>query len=198
MHPLIERAADGELPPWSDPSPKRLAHMQRVAALLGDWAAGLGLDAAEQARWRAAGLLHDALREEPPGELRPRVPPHLRSLAPKLLHGPAAAARLRHEGVDDEAFLNAVAYHTVGHADLDMMGRSLYIADFIEPGRRYEPAALAVLRSRMPAARRSVLLDVMRARIGRLLRDARAIRPETAAFWNIVTSEPDDDGPLAD
>jgi predicted HD superfamily hydrolase involved in NAD metabolism len=186
---LLEAAAQGRLPDWSKVSERRYAHMQRVSLLLGSWADALDLPEHDRIRWRAAGYLHDALRETPPDEVRPRVPQPLQSVAGKLLHGPAAAARLREHGLKDEAFLRAVAYHTLGHPDLDQLGRALFIADYIEPGRRYEPQQLATLRARMPGAHAEVLVEVLRARIARLLREGRAMRPETVAFWNVVTEE---------
>jgi 2-amino-4-hydroxy-6-hydroxymethyldihydropteridine diphosphokinase len=183
---LFEDAASGRLPDWSQVSEQRFAHMQRVSSLLGDWADALDLAPHDRVRWRAAGYLHDALRETPPDELRPLVDDALKDVAGKLLHGPAAAVRLRADGIDDEDFLRAVAYHTIGHPDLEELGRALFIADYIEPGRRYEPQRLATLRARMPAARDDVLRDVLRSRIDRLLRDGRPMRPETVAFWNVV------------
>jgi 2-amino-4-hydroxy-6-hydroxymethyldihydropteridine diphosphokinase len=183
---LLEDAASGRLPDWSQVSEQRFAHMQRVSSLLGDWADALDLAPHDRVRWRAAGYLHDALRETPPDELRPLVDDALKDVAGKLLHGPAAAVRLRADGIDDEDFLRAVAYHTIGHPDLEELGRALFIADYIEPGRRYEPQRLATLRARMPAARDDVLRDVLRSRIDRLLRDGRPMRPETVAFWNVV------------
>lgn len=187
---LLEDAASGRLPGWSRVGEQRLAHMQRVSSLLGDWADALDLAPADRIRWRAAGYLHDALRETPPDELRPLVPDALKDLAGKLLHGPAAAVRLRGEGIDDEDFLRAVAYHTIGHPGLEELGRALFIADYIEPGRKYEPQRLATLRARMPAARDDVLRDVLRSRIDRLLRDGRPMRPETVGFWNVVNGVP--------
>jgi predicted HD superfamily hydrolase involved in NAD metabolism len=187
---LLEAAAAGRLPAWSQVSAPRLAHMRRVSELLGEWADRLDLPAAERTRWRAAGYLHDALRETAPDELRPLVPDALKDLAGKLLHGPAAAERLRAEGVEDEDLLRAVAYHTIGHPELDELGRALFVADYIEPGRRYDPEGLAVLRARMPAARDSVLRHVLRARLDRLLREGRTMRPETVAFWNVVNGAP--------
>ena len=86
----------------------------------------------------------------------------------------------------DEGFLRAVAYHTIGHPELDELGRALFMADYLEPGRRYDPDGLAALRARMPAARDEVLLTVLRARIHRQLREGRPLRPETVAFWNVV------------
>lgn len=187
---LLEAAAEGRLPAWSHVGDDRFAHMQRVSVLLGAWAVALELPAAERIRWQAAGYLHDALREAPPEELRGLVPESLKNLTGKLLHGPAAAARLRADGVEDEGLLRALAYHTIGHPEFDELGRSLFIADYIEPGRRYDPAGLATLRARMPSARNEVLRDVLRARLDRMLREGRPIRAETVAFWNVVNGVP--------
>jgi HD superfamily phosphohydrolase YqeK len=183
---LLDAAADGRLPHWAQLTRRRLAHVERVATLLDEWAVALELADDERRRWRAAGWLHDALREAPPDELRPFVPPTLRYLSRKLLHGPAAAERLRQDGVADEPLLRAITFHTIGHPEFDELGRALFIADFIEPGRRHEPARLAALRARMPAAREQVLRDVLHARMERLLKEGRPIRSETAAFWNAL------------
>lgn len=185
---LLEDAAEGRLPDWAQLNRRRLGHIERVAELLGEWAGALDLSQDDQRRWRAAGWLHDALREAPPEDLRPLVPPTFRHLSPKLLHGPAAAERLRQDGIDDEPLLHAVAFHTIGHPELDELGRALFIADYIEPGRKYEPARLAALRARMPAARADVLRDVLHARIERTLKEGRPIRTETAAFWNALNN----------
>jgi HD superfamily phosphohydrolase YqeK len=194
---VIDDAAEGRLPPWAVASRRRMGHMERVAALLGEWALALGLSEAEQRRWKAAGYLHDALKEESIEILRELVPASFRHGSGKLLHGPAAAEKLRRDGLDDDSLLHAIAYHTIGHPDLDDLGRALFIADYVEPGRKYESARLAALRGRMPRAREEVLRDVLRARIEALLREGRPIRSETAAFWNAVkdgSPRPDDAG----
>ncbi|HEX6306691.1 MAG TPA: HD domain-containing protein [Longimicrobiales bacterium] len=164
--------------------------MRRVSELLGAWADALDLTREDGIRWRAAGYLHDALREAPPDELRALVPEALRTLPGKLLHGPAAAERLRTAGLDDEPLLLAIGYHTIGHPGLDALGRALFIADYIEPGRRYQPERLAALRARMPHARDEVLHEVLRARLDRLLREGRPMRDETVAFWNVLHPTP--------
>lgn len=184
---LIENAASGVLPSWSVAGPERREHMARVAALMDEWAARLGLPAPERVRWRAAGWLHDALRDADPGTLRALVPDPA-DLPDPLLHGPAAAARLAAEGVTDRELTEAVAYHTLGHPGLGRLGRALYLADFLEPGRTFEPVWRASLRARLPEALDAVLIEVAAARLGHLIRAGRAIRPETFAFWNSLVA----------
>lgn len=183
---LLEAAAAGRPPAWTRASRARVAHMARVAELLGEWADVLNLSGPDRVRWRATGLLHDCLRDAPLIELRGLVPEKLRSMGNSLLHGPAAAARLRADGVTDEPVLLAIAWHTTGHPDFDQLGRALYIADYIEPGRRHQPARLAALRARMPGAAVDVLRAVLQTRLAHLIGDNRPIRAETAAFWNTV------------
>jgi HD superfamily phosphohydrolase YqeK len=187
--PLLRAAARGELPGWARMGPSRREHVARVVALLDEWARSLGLPEDERIRWRAAGWLHDALREAPAEELIPAVPPGLRDLPPLLLHGPAAAERIAAEA--GESVANAVRYHTVGHPALDTLGKALFLADFLEPGRDFSREWRAELRERMPADLDAVLREVLGARIRHLLDERRPIRPETAAFWSsLVGSGP--------
>jgi HD superfamily phosphohydrolase YqeK len=153
-----------------------------VAALMDRWAEQLNLEPAERERWRAAAWLHDALREAPPAALRAELPPAFADYPDAILHGPAAAERLR--GAADPEVCDAVRYHTVGHPSLGRLGRALYLADFLEPGRDFLNEWRSSLRARMPAALDEVLVEVLAARIGHLLERRKPIRPETAAFWS--------------
>lgn len=191
VHALVEDAARGRLPVWAVAGAERRAHMERVAELLDTWADELGLDPTDRTRWRAAGWLHDALRDAPADALRSLVPESLRALPGKLLHGPAAAERLRREGVADEELLQAVASHTIGNADLGALGRALYVADFLEPGRPFLAQWRAALRARMPAERDAVLTEIVRARIDNLLERSTPVRAETIALWNALARERD-------
>lgn len=181
---VIRAAARGQMPAWSEVTPGRREHIERVAALLESWAERAGLDAAERERWVAAGRLHDALRDADPERLRGEVPPELRDLAPPLLHGPAVAARLRGEA--DPEFLTAVGYHTLGHPDFGRLGKALYLADFLEPGRDFEIEWRGSLRERMPHEIEEITVEVLAARIGHLVRGRKPMRPETAAFWSAL------------
>jgi HD superfamily phosphohydrolase YqeK len=162
------------LPSWAVVTAPRRAHIERVAALVGEWADRLGVATAERERWLRAAWLHDALRDAP--------------TASELDHGPRCADRLAAEGERDEGVLDAIRYHSLGYAGWDDVGRMLYLADYLEPGRRFEAEARAALRGRMPAGRQAVLRDVARRRIERQLRSNWPLTPETVGFWNALAS----------
>lgn len=181
-------ASDLDLPSWAVAKPKRRAHIQRVAALVAEWADRGGIATTEKARWIRAAQLHDALRDAQPAELRPMLTGEFAEWPDALLHGPAAATRLRNEGFNDEGVLTAITYHTVGHSDLDDAGHALYLADYLEPGRTYDPISRAAWRARMPHDMTGVLREVLASRIRHMLASHRPLRSETFAFWNQVVS----------
>lgn len=184
VDPILQRAAAGGLPSWSQASNKRRAHVQRVADLIGAWSTELAPQ--DETRWRAAAWLHDALRDAEAAALPALVPAEFRDWHPSLLHGPAAAAQLRRDGLQDESVLRAITFHTVGHPDLDLLGCCLYLADFLEPGRKFGAEWRAALREQMPRAHERVLRDVAAARIGHLIEKRSPLRPETVQFWNVL------------
>jgi 2-amino-4-hydroxy-6-hydroxymethyldihydropteridine diphosphokinase len=189
VHDLVRAAAAASLPDWTVATEERRAHMGRVAELMGEWAEALGLPDEDATRWRAAGNLHDALRDEEPETLRARVAPGLKDLPAPLLHGPAAAERLRIDGVEDGELLRAVAFHTVGDPALRPLGRALYAADFLEPGRSFLPEWRAEQRARMPAALDDVVYWIVQARLQNLLERGASVSPRTLAFWNALVRE---------
>lgn len=162
------------LPAWAVASPERRAHIARVVALLEQWADARGVAADERARWVRAGWLHDALRDAP--------------LADEMAHGPLAADRAQREGERDAGVLDAVRYHSVGYAGWDDVGRMLYLADYLEPGRRFEADARRSLAARVPAEPGAVLREVARRRIARALDAGWPLPADTVAFWNALVA----------
>jgi HD superfamily phosphohydrolase YqeK len=183
----VRDAAAGHLPSWAQTGERRRAHVARVAALMDEWARALSLPPEERARWTAAAWLHDSLRDADPETLRPEVPETFRELPGKLLHGPAAAERLAAAGADDGELLDAVRLHTLGSARFGRLGRALYLADFLEPGRTFDPSWTASLRARMPHEMEAVLREVVERRVEHVLADRDAVHPETRAFHAAVT-----------
>ena len=186
LHPLVVAAADGELPEWAVAGKKRREHMARVAELLKEWSKARGESSHDIQRWTALGFLHDMLREAKPKHVRGLVSGPLADLPNGVLHGPAAAARLREEGVTDEPLLTAVAFHTLGSPHVEDMGKALYVADFLEPGRKFRPKWREQRRKAMPADLDKVVIAILRLRIRHLLDRERPVRPETMGFWNVM------------
>lgn len=170
-----------ELPPWSVVTPRRAEHIARVVALLEKWADQRGLAPAETDRWRRAGLLHDALKDAEPEVLASYLPPG--DWPGAVWHGPAAAeAALRH-GERDRGVLDAVRYHSLGYAGWDDVGKALYLADYLEPGRSRDRKTRS-LAARVPRELEAVLRDVAAARIGHQATTGKPIMKETSEFWN--------------
>jgi len=172
------------LPAWSEVSDKRRAHIERVTALLDGWAERLGLDADEARAWHDAGRLHDVYRDASPEALRALAEDPGRPL--ETVHGPAAASRLAQEGETRRSVLEAVRFHTVGHPEWDRTGRALFVADFLEPGRKFARADRAFLADHLVHDFDGVFRQVVRMRIEWTAREGKSLFPETVALWNRV------------
>jgi 2-amino-4-hydroxy-6-hydroxymethyldihydropteridine diphosphokinase len=186
LHPWVAAAARGVLPDWAVARKKRRAHMARVAALLREWAEARCDLPQDVERWTAVGYLHDALRDADPAELRAALSEPLDDLPREVIHGPAVADRLRLGGVRDEPLLTAIAFHTLGSPDFDDLGKALYVADFLEPGRKLQPKWRARLRGEMPTGLDSVVQAVVGKRIQFLIKKKRPVPPETLQLWNVM------------
>ncbi len=185
LHPTIAAAASGRLPDWARVSRLRMPHLESVSDLLLRWSSVLSLAEVDRARWAAAGWLHDALRDAPPE----RLVADAAEYPSKVRHGPAAAARLRREGVEDEELLQAVTFHSLGCGGLRRLGRFLFLADYLEPRRAYAPQENAVLRARLPENELAVLRAVCARRISERLQRHKSLRQETVDFWNELAAE---------
>lgn len=104
-----------------------------------------------------------------------------------VLHGPATALRLVHEGVTDAGLLSAVAYHTPGNPALGAGGRALYCADYLDPARPADDEGRAALRERYPDDPEGVLRTVLRDRVRYLLEEDLPIFLGTVRMWNQST-----------
>ncbi len=172
------------LPAWAQVGEKRCAHIARVTALLDQWAAEMRLTPGEAQAWHDAGRWHDAVRDATEHELRALSGDN--AMHPDVLHGPAAAAILERAGETRGGVLLAVRWHTVGNPHWDRTGRALFMADFLEPGRRFMHADRAFLASLLPRDFDGVFRQVVRMRLEWTLREGKALFPESVALWNSV------------
>ena len=119
----------------------RFVHTKGVAEVSVHLAKLYGADEkeAELAAW-----LHDCARVYPTNTLieeciRRDIPvTALDRRSPILLHAPLGVYLAKHVyGVENEAVLDAIAYHTVGREQMTTLECIVYLADMIEPSRDY-------------------------------------------------------------
>jgi HD superfamily phosphohydrolase YqeK len=163
-----------ELPAWARVGRRRRAHIRRVVAILEEWAVEMGVPEAERERWLRAAWLHDALKDA--------------RLATGVSHGAAAADRAVRDGEADRGVLDAVRYHSLGYARWDQVGRMLYLADHLEPGRRGGRKRRAKLAKRVPRDCEGVLREIVSEEMRARLKNGRPVDPLTLEFWNSVVT----------
>jgi 2-amino-4-hydroxy-6-hydroxymethyldihydropteridine diphosphokinase len=181
---MLGPAGNAGLPSWAQIKEQRRAHVRRVAGMVEAWAVAMAKPPAERLRWVRAAYLHDALRDAPPKDLARWSDACWNT--PSLYHGPAAARVASEHGEADRGVLDAVRFHSVGYAGWDDVGRMLYIADYLEPGRSFRNRERAALAARVPTEPLQVLRTVVRERLVWNLQSDLPVWRESAEFWNAV------------
>ncbi|GEQ05278.1 HD domain-containing protein [Staphylococcus gallinarum] len=89
-----------------------------------------------------AGILHDYSKYDDLGEMYQIVTKYnldskLLSYGSEILHGPVCAVIMKEKyGVYDDEVLSAIEYHTTGRAQMTKTEKLVFVADYIEPGRK--------------------------------------------------------------
>ena len=92
-----------------------------------------------------AGLLHDCAKEisyedslKLIEEKRIEADELLRQCR-GIVHGPVGEYLAKEEyGVTDKEILSAIRYHSTGRSNMTLLEKIIFLADFIEPGRKFE------------------------------------------------------------
>lgn len=122
--------------------PKRYEHTLSVAYTAANLAAVHGVDV-EKAL--VAGILHDCakcLSHKKQMALCIKNDMQLSELEAEeespLIHAKAGSILAKEEyGITDEDILNAICYHTTGRPQMSPLEKIVYIADYMEPGRKH-------------------------------------------------------------
>ncbi|WP_270790344.1 bis(5'-nucleosyl)-tetraphosphatase (symmetrical) YqeK [Enterococcus diestrammenae] len=90
-----------------------------------------------------AALTHDYAKERPNEEFqmvirRENFDLDLLNWNNAIWHGIVGANFVQRElGIDDEEILQAIRLHTTGAAEMTLLDKIIYVADYIEPGRSF-------------------------------------------------------------
>lgn len=121
---------------------KRLEHSIRVMEEAEKLALVLSVD---KKKAGIAGLLHDCGRYSKESDLLKKtqefgiILDEIYSENINLLHAHLGSQVARKEyNISDKDILNAIKYHTTGRADMSILEKIVYVADYIEPRRNFE------------------------------------------------------------
>ncbi len=121
------------------PAP-RFEHTLRVQKLAVKFAQRMGID---KDRTSIAAILHDYCKFWPKEKLvswirKYKLPDDLLDYHSELWHAPVGAeVAARHFGIMDEEILQAIRYHTTGRPCMSTLEKIIFLADLLEPGRRF-------------------------------------------------------------
>ncbi|MCM3611319.1 bis(5'-nucleosyl)-tetraphosphatase (symmetrical) YqeK [Planococcus sp. MERTA32b] len=97
-----------------------------------------------QEKAQVAAILHDVAKFSDREWMKSviekeKMDPLLLEYHSELWHAPVGAYVASDEfGVKDEDILNAIRYHTTGRAGMSDLEKVVYIADLVEPGRKFK------------------------------------------------------------
>lgn len=167
-------------------SERRFHHSECVAEMAKHLAKRYGADP-DQA-W-TAGMLHDILKEQPKEEQLKMLDEFGIILtdeersAPKLWHAILGAAYLeRQAGISDREILDAVRYHTTARANMSILEKVLFVADFISEDRKFD--GVKELREAAEESLEKAVQLGCAMTVQDLAENHLAIHPDTIAAYN--------------
>ncbi len=172
-------------------SAELLGHCQGVEETAGRLALSLGYS---ESKARLAGLLHDCAREWPHGKLldfawENGIETDMLALRyPVLLHAPVGAALACVWGIRDGEILAAIRSHTLGCPEMSLLQQIVYVADKIEPGRRFP--GVEELRQLVAKDFKLGLKQAAAQSIAHILHKNQPLHPLTVSFWNWLVEMP--------
>lgn len=134
-----------------------------------------------------AAIFHDYAKYHPEAEMKELINQHfpkdLLKFDKEIWHGPVGAYLVKTElGIDDPDVFDAIYYHTTGRANMSLLEKIIYVADYIEPGRNF-PGVEEARRLANENLDDAVLFAVQNT-IRFLVNKGKSIYPDTFHTYN--------------
>ena len=135
-----------------------------------------------------AALTHDYAKERPDEEFilvikRDHFDPALLEYGNAIWHGIIGATFVERElGITDEEILQAIRVHTTGGAEMNLLEKIIYVADYIEPGRTF-PGVQAAREIAMVDLDEAVAFETKHT-LAHLIEQEQKIYPKTIETYN--------------
>lgn len=139
-----------------------------------------------------AAIFHDYAKFRPKEEMekiivKEGMPKQLLEFHSELWHAPVGAYLVRIEaGIHDEDILQAIRFHTTGNKNMNMLDKIVFLADYIEPGRKF-PGVEDVRKVALENLNEAVIM-ALRNTIKFLLDKKQLIYPDTLETYNALIS----------
>ncbi|GBC65289.1 bis(5'-nucleosyl)-tetraphosphatase (symmetrical) YqeK [Bacillus licheniformis] len=140
-----------------------------------------------------AAIFHDYAKFRPKEEMKQIIldgggPLEVLNFHHELWHAPAGAALVKTEvGITDEDILSAIRFHTSGRPNMTLLEKVVYVADYIEPGRRFP--GVEEVRTLAEEDLDSALIQALKNTITFLISKNQAVYPETVATYNALVND---------
>lgn len=160
--------------------PHVLGTSQTARALALRWGADPDLAA-------RAGILHDITKALGPSEQLhicrkyDMVLTELQRDNPKLLHAKTGAAVARAVFGECEAVCEAIYWHTTGKANMSLLEKIIYIADYMEPNRSFP--GVEILRSLVETDLDAAVFEGLDQSVRLLRKQGRIVDPDSLSAW---------------
>lgn len=169
---------------------KRIPHVVGCCETAQELAERYGADVTDAAR---AGILHDvtkALSDKAQLLLCDRYKIALTQSERengKLLHAKTGAAVAKHIFGENDRVCDAIYWHTTGKADMALLEKIIYIADYMEPNRAFPGVEL--LRELVMDDIDAALLEGFRMSLELLRSRGKVIDPNSLQAWEYLANE---------
>lgn len=144
---------------------------------------------ADEQKAELAGMLHDIMKEaEHEEQLRYirmdcRKMPEYYEHSHKLTHAPAGAAYVRCElGIKNREVLAAIRYHTTGRANMSLLEKVVFLADYTSADRDYHD--IDTMRSLVNKSMEKAMIYALSSTITHLISKERLVHPDAIDAYN--------------
>lgn len=135
-----------------------------------------------------AAIFHDYAKFRPKDEMKQIIldqgmEQQLLVFNSELWHAPVGAFLVEKEvGLDDEEILDAIRFHTSGRVGMSLLDKIIYLADYIEPGRRFP--GVDEVRDLAKASLNKALVQAIKNSILFLMKKNQPVYPDTIYTYN--------------
>ncbi len=148
---------------------------------------------ADSEKARLAGLMHDVMKNASPAEHLDLMEKSGETLSKvdlsnsKVWHQLSGAQYLKENGIiTDEEILGAIRWHTTGRADMTLLEKIVYTADFISADRDYPD--VGIVRKLAEESLEKAILYTARYTINKLVSAGMPIHPATVECYNCLVT----------